>query len=314
MQNLDLSRENFDLERDIVYQERKQVVENNPAAAFSENLRRLMWGEHPYGRPVTGLPEEIRNLKLEDVRAFYHKYYAPNNAVLVLSGDIDPQTAKKLAGKYYGDIPRVNLGEPAAFPEIRAENAVKLEMSLPRINSVRLVNTWIAPAFNREKEEIYNLAVLSKYLGEGETSKLYKKLVKERRLALAVESSYDYGGRSYGTFSIWAIPQPGISAAALQEGVDQAVAEAVAEINAEAVENAKQKMRAGLVYLRDNPNDAAMVAGSMAAAGMSLEDIENYGDRISAVNPREVKQAARKLLRNSARVSGVLKPAEEKHD
>lgn len=115
MQNLDLSRENFDLERDIVYQERKQVVENNPAAAFSENLRRLMWGEHPYGRPVTGLPEEIRNLKLEDVRAFYHKYYAPNNAVLVLSGDIDPQTAKKLAGKYYGDIPRVNLGEPAAF-------------------------------------------------------------------------------------------------------------------------------------------------------------------------------------------------------
>ena len=312
MHNLDLSRENFELERDIVYQERKQVVENNPAAAFGENLRRLLWGEHPYGRPVTGMPEEIRNLKLEDVRAFYQSYYAPNNAILILAGDIEPETAKVLAEKYYGGISRGEVSKPTFFPEIRDKNAVRLEMNLPRINSVRLVNTWIAPAFNQEKEEIYNLAVLSKYLGEGETSKLYKKLVKEKNLALAVESAYDYGGRSYGTFSIWAIPQSGVSAVKLQKGLEQAVAEAVTEIDAETIENTKQKMRAGLVYLRDNPNEAAMVAGSMAAADMRLEDIEDYGDRISAVRAKDVKQAAQKLLRQSARVSGVLQPVEEK--
>ena len=314
MQNLDLSQENFELERDIVYQERKQVVENNPAAEFNENLRRLMWGEHPYARPITGMPEEIKNLKLEDVRDFYHQHYAPNNAILILAGDITPETAKILAEKYYGDLePNIQTLENK-WPEVKNEKTVYLEMSLPRINSVRIVNSWIVPSYAQEKSDIYALAVLSKYLGEGKTSKLYKALVKKHKTALAVESSYDYGGRSYGSFSIFAIPQAGVTPQKMQEELDAALRQAIDEIDTKEIEKVKLKMRSGLVLLRDNPNDAAVIVGSMAAAGMSLEEIENYEANIEAVSADDVKRMAKAWLRPETKVSGVLKPVEKKHD
>ncbi len=314
MLNLDLSQENFELERDIVYQERKQVVENNPAAAFNENLRRLIWGEHPYARPITGMPEEIKNLKLDDVRDFYHQYYAPNNAILVLAGDITPETAKILAEKYYGKLKAKPSPEEVDWPELKSGGATHLEMSLPRINSVRLINSWVVPAYVQEKNDIYALAVLSKYLGEGKTSKLYKRLVKNKKVALAVESSYDYGGRSYGSFSVYAIPQDGVSPQNLQKELSEELNRAINEIDDQAIEKTKLKMRSGLVLLRDNPNDAAMIVGSMAAVGMSLEEIENYEANIEAVNADMVRRMAKAWLRAENMVSGVLKPMEAKHD
>ena len=314
MLNLDLSQENFELERDIVYQERKQVVENNPAAAFNENLRRLIWGEHPYARPITGMPEEIKNLKLDDVRDFYHQYYAPNNAILVLAGDITPETAKILAEKYYGKLKAKPSPKEVDWPELKSGGATHLEMSLPRINSVRLINSWVVPAYVQEKNDIYALAVLSKYLGEGKTSKLYKRLVKNKKVALAVESSYDYGGRSYGSFSVYAIPQDGVSPQNLQKELSEELNRAINEIDDQAIEKTKLKMRSGLVFLRDNPNDAAMIVGSMAAVGMSLEEIENYEANIEAVNADMVKRMAKAWLRAENMVSGVLKPMEAKHD
>lgn len=314
MLNLDLSQENFELERDIVYQERKQVVENNPAAAFNENLRRLIWGEHPYARPITGMPEEIKNLKLDDVRDFYHQYYAPNNAILVLAGDITPETAKILAEKYYGKLKAKPSPKEVDWPELKSGGATHLEMNLPRINSVRLINSWVVPAYVQEKNDIYALAVLSKYLGEGKTSKLYKRLVKNKKVALAVESSYDYGGRSYGSFSVYAIPQDGVSPQNLQKELSEELNRAINEIDDQAIEKTKLKMRSGLVLLRDNPNDAAMIVGSMAAVGMSLEEIENYEANIEAVNADMVKRMAKAWLRAENMVSGVLKPMEAKHD
>lgn len=314
MLNLDLSQENFELERDIVYQERKQVVENNPAAAFNENLRRLIWGEHPYARPITGMPEEIKTLKLDDVRDFYHQYYAPNNAILVLAGDITPETAKILAEKYYGKLKAKPSPKEVDWQELKSGGATHLEMSLPRINSVRLINSWVVPAYVQEKNDIYALAVLSKYLGEGKTSKLYKRLVKNKKVALAVESSYDYGGRSYGSFSVYAIPQDEVSPQNLQKELSEELNRAINEIDDQAIEKTKLKMRSGLVLLRDNPNDAAMIVGSMAAVGMSLEEIENYEANIEAVNADMVKRMAKAWLRAENMVSGVLKPMEAKHD
>ena len=314
MRNLDLSQANFELERDIVYQERKQVVENNPAAEFNESLRRLMWGEHPYARPITGMPEEIKNLKLEDVRDFYNQYYTPNNAILVLAGDITPETAKILAEKYYGNLKSKSAPRDVKWPELKSDKATHLEMSLPRINSVRIINSWIVPAYTQEKNDIYALAVFSKYLGEGKTSKLYKSLVKDKKIALAAESSYDYGGRSYGSFSIFAIPQDGVSSQKLQKELDKVLNQAIDEINPQIIEKTKLKMRSGLVLLRDNPNDAAMIVGAMAAAGMSLEEIENYEANIEAVTADMVKRMAKAWLRPENKVSGVLKPVEKKHD
>ncbi|MBQ8436648.1 MAG: insulinase family protein [Alphaproteobacteria bacterium] len=308
MHNLNLSQENFELERDIVFQERKQMVDNSPNAPFAENLRSLIWGMHPYARPVTGQPSEIMGLKLEHLRDFYRRYYVPNNAILVLSGDIEPNMAKKLAEKYYGNLKKTEVGERVDFPDVDKNGETRLVMELPQINSTRLTNSWIVPSYQTKNDEIYNLMVLSKYLGEGETSKLYKKLVKSKKLALAVNSSYDFGGRSYGTFSIGILPKDGISADEMQQALDKAIDEAIAEIDIKEIENTKHKMRAGLVYLRDNPNEAASIAGALAASGMSLQEMENYEDNIAAVEPDSVKKTAEKYLRINKRIGGVLLP------
>lgn len=310
MRNLDISRESFEKERDIVFQERKQVVENNPASYFSETFRRYLWQEHPYSRPVTGMPEEIQNLTLDDVYDFYRRYYAPNNAILVLSGDIDVETAKELSVKYFAGLKPTKNITKTFFPVLDKFSKTYFEMKLPRINAVRMTQSCLAPSYNTDKSRIYALAVFSRYLGEGETSKLYKKLVVERKSALSVSASYDFASRSYGSFTVSALPKENIDADEFQKELKQAIAEAVAEITLDEIENTKQKMLAGQVYLLDNPNDAAYIAGSLAGIGMSLEDIENQADYIRSVNYKDVIAEAKDLFENSSCVLGVLKPAE----
>lgn len=308
MQNLKISPKDFELERNIVFQERKQVIENNPASPFAESFRRLLWQEHPYGRPVSGTSEEINNLTIEDVNNFYQRYYAPNNAILVLAGDIDVATAKRLAEKYYGGVKHRSIGKRITFPKMNNNLKASLRMELPQINAERITRTYIAPSYNTGKDAVYNLSVFSKYLGEGETSELYKALVLDRKLALSVSSDYDFTSRSYGQFNISALPAEDISAADLNQAIDEEIAKAVNKLNIDKISQTKNKMLSGLVYLQDNPFDAAAIVGGMAAVGMSVEDIENHADNIRKVTYQEVKDAAKKLFSSSAQVSGVLSP------
>lgn len=310
MQNLKITPEAFAKERDIVFQERKQVVDNNPLSYFGESIRKLLWQEHPYSLSVGGTPEDIMAISQKDVEQFYEQFYAPNNAILVLAGDIDTQTAKKLAEKYYGKVKPRQIGEKAKFPKLERKFHADLKMQLPAANSSRLVKSYLAPSFNTDADHIYALTVFSKYLGEGETSKLYKNLVLKQKAALAVSVSYDYADRSYGTFTIAAVPAEGIGQAEFEEILDKAVVDAVKEINAEEIDNTKQKMLAGLVYLRDNPNDAAYIAGMMAAVGFSAEEIDSNDERIRSVGYRDVQAAAADIL-NSTVVSGWLLPMKE---
>lgn len=308
MQNLNISQEDFALERDIVFQERMQMVENNPSSPYSESYRRLLWQDSPYGRPVSGTAPEIKSLKLEDVETFYNRFYAPNNAILVLSGDIKVPTAKALAEKYYGPVKPRSLGKKADFPKPNQEIRSELKMALPQIKAERLSRSYIAPSYNTGKDDIYNLAVLSKYLGEGETSELYKALVLQRKLALSVSTGYSPLARGYASFSVSALPAEGVSAQELNNALDEEITKALNKLNIDEVEKNKQKMLAGLVYLKDNPFDAAMIAGTMAAVGMSLNDIENHAENIRRVNYKDVKKAAEHLFNDSARLSGVLSP------
>lgn len=308
MKNLSFSNDDFETERKIVFQERKQRVDNNPKAYFGEALRRNLWQNHPYSRPVTGTDEEILSLTKQDVIDFYKKHYIPNNAVLILSGDIDVYTAKKLAEKYYGGIARGAKIERLETPVIESSMRQKIEMSRPLINGVTVVKTYAAPSFNYKPEYRYSLNVLASYMGDGETSKLYKKLVLRDKKALGVSVSYDGAAGSYGTFSISAIPQNGISSVELIEAIDEAWAESLSELNDREAARIKQKLLAGLVYLKDNPKDAAYITGSMAVVGIPLDEIEKQADNINAVTVSDMKKAAAELDHNSPQITGVLKP------
>lgn len=311
MQNLQITDKNFALERDIVYQERKQITDNNPAAPFVESYRKLIWQENPYARAVSGSSEEIRNLSKTDVENFYQKFYAPNNAILVLSGDIDLPMAKKLANKYYGKIKSRPLGKKAEFPVAEKNISARLEMALPQISSPRLVKTYRTASYNHHPEEIYNLAVFSKYLGEGETSELYKELVINRKLALSISSSYDYFNRGEGSFQISALPAQGVSAQQLEKAIDEVVQKALAEFDEEKLAKTKKKMLAGLVYLQDNPFEAATIVGMMTAIGMPVADIESHAEKIKQVQVKDVKLSAERMLKKSGETTGILTPKGE---
>jgi len=310
MRNLKISPDAFVKERDIVYQERKQIIDNNPLSYFGEALRKLLWQEHPYGLSVGGTPEDIMAITQKDAEEFYERFYAPNNAVLVLAGDIDVSTAKILAEKYYGGIKARQIGEKAVFPALERKFRAKLEMELPAAELPRLVEIYLAPSYQTDKKRIYALAVLSKYLGEGETSKLYQNLVLKKKKALTVSTSYDYVSRSLGTFNIAAVPAEGIDRAEFEKVLNEAVVQAIAEINNEEIEKVKQKMLAGLVYLRDNPEDAAYIVGMMAAVGFSSGEIDTLDEQIRKVSAAEVRQAAKDLL-TAVSVKGWLLPMKE---
>ena len=312
MQNLRIHDQDFDLERKIVYEERKQRIDNNPVARFAEIVGRVLWQDHPYGRPVSGTEREILTLEREDAEVFYRGHYAPDNAVLVLAGDITGQEAKVLAEKYYGPLEAAGKKTEDPFAVSPAGQEAMIEIAMPEIQGTRVMQLFAAPSYNKQREDVYALSVWAGYLGEGETSALYKKLVLRDKKALGVSADYDPAARDYGRFAVSAVPAPGVGAKELLKAMNKAWEEAVAEFDDAAAQRVKKKMLAGLVYLQDNPEEAAYVAGSLASAGLPLAEIELQDERIRAVSGEQVLAAARRLREKAPSVVGILKPEERK--
>lgn len=313
MSGLEISGADFAAERDIVFQERKERVDNNPAGRFREAVSRALWQEHPYGRPVSGTDAEIMNLQKSDIEEYYRRYYAPNNAVLVLAGDIDVPMAKKLVQKYYGKLKATQTMPEDNFAKLKSDFKAMVDMSEPEIQGYRVLRLYAAPSYAVDAEDVYNLQALAEYMGGGETAKLYKKLVLQKKKALAVSADYNPVSRSYGQFSVSAVPASGVSPEELLAEIDAGWKEALAELNIDELEQVKQKMLSGLVYLRDNPEDAAYIAGSMAVIGADLSEIEDIEQKIKSVQYVDVRKAAEKMTVHAPQVTGILRPKGE-HD
>lgn len=309
MQNLHFSPEAFAAERDIVLQERKQVIENKPTSVLVENMLRVLWQTHPYGRPITGTEDEIRNLTAADVTELYKQYYSPENAVLVVSGDVNPKQVYNLALKYYGAVANKAKTPAHTYPELNLSARSNLTMQLPRSQTERLSLFYTAPSYNRpDGQNIYALDVLAQYLGGGETSYLYKKLVLQQKIAVAVGVDYTYAARSYGSLILQAVPAADKDAKSLQTALTEALQEAIRRFDEAELTKIKQKMLAGLVYVRDNPDDAAQIVGTLATIGMSAAEIADYADNIAAVTLQDVQRAAKNLLTEQASAIGMALP------
>lgn len=173
MENLDFGKKAFDKERDVVFQERMQVVENNPSSYFGESLRRVLWQQHPYSRPISGSPEEIKSVSRADVMDFIAAIMRRTMRYWFFPAILSRKRPSCWRKVFWQIKPRP-VGAKADFPKLDRHFAGRLEMKLPQIKTVRLTKSYIAPSFNTNREAVYPLLVLSAYLGEGETSKLYK--------------------------------------------------------------------------------------------------------------------------------------------
>ena len=309
MKNLAFTGDDFSAERSIVFQERKQRVDNNPTALFSEKVKKVLWQNHPYGNPVTGRDEEILDLTEKDVFDFYHRYYAPNNAVLVLSGDIDLQTAKNLANKYYGSLKPVKI-EQKEFIYLPQVYKARLEMSLPEVKIAKVVRIYVVPSFIQNPKRAYALDVLSEYLTGDRSAPMYQKLVVKEKKALGVDASYDGISRSFGTFVLSAVPVQDANQS-FEKSLSDAFNQAIKEITPEKVEKVKRKMLADLVYLQDSPSSAAEMVALFIASGGKLEDLNGYAENLKRVTVEDVKEAVRLLSDKTPQVIGILYPQEK---
>jgi len=314
MRNLRLTVDDIGTERDVIIEERNQRVENDPGALFSEQSRAALFLNHPYGIPVIGWKHEAEALELEDANAFYRKYYAPNNAILIIAGDVQPDEVRELAETYYGPLaPTPGLGprlRPAEPPHL-AERRVMYED--PRVSEPYVVRTYLAPERNPgAQQDAAALTLLADVLGgNGATSVLGRKLQFEEQKAIYTSAFYQGLSLDDGSFGMYIVPMPGMSLTEAEAALDQAVAEFLEEgIDPEQFARIKMHLRASQVYAEDSVQQLARRYGAGLTSGLTLEDIDAWPAILQATTEEQVMEAARRIFDRRKSVTGWLqKPA-----
>lgn len=310
MANLRLSERDVALEREVVLEERRSRTDNEPAGQFGEMMRAAQYLNHPYRIPVIGWEHEIRALSTQDAIAFYRRYYAPNNAILLVAGDTTLEEVVRLAERYYGPIPRAEVPERVRPQEPPQRAPRRVVFSDPRVGQASLQRTYLAPSRSAgNTEQAVPLSIFAEVLGGSTVSRLYQELVVRQKIAVGAGAWYDAINLDPGTFGLHGTPAPGRSLEELEAAIDALLAKVLAEGVSEAeVERAKNGMLASVVYARDSVFRAPRVLGEALTAGMTVEDVEAWPDLVAAVTVEQVTAAARAVLEPRRSVTGYLMP------
>lgn len=311
MRNLVLTDEVVAPERDVVLEERRMRTDSDPSELLGEALQAALFTQHPYGRPIIGWSHEIEGLGRADALAYYDRFYTPENTILVVAGDVEAAGVIQLAEKYYGPL-EARGRRPVRFrprePQPRAHRLVTLtdeKVEQPTQQSIFLVPSYKTAA----PGEAEALEVLAHLLGGGHTSLLFKKLVIEEKLAVTAGAHYQGTSVDDTRFYVFAVPAPGVSLERLATGIDAVIASAAANIPETDLRRAKNRLVAEAIYAQDNQATLARWYGSSLAAGLMLEDVAQWPERIEAVSPADVQNAVRWLDKKRS-VTGFLLPAE----
>ncbi len=309
MTGLVLSEDVVMSERDVVLEEFNMRVANSPDARIGEQVAAALYLNHPYGRPVIGWHQEIEKLNREDALAFYRHFYTPNNAVVVIAGDVTADEVKPLAEKTYGAVkPRSELG-PRMRPQEPTPVAVRqLTMADPRVAQPSLQRNYLVPSSTTAMAgELEALDVLAQILGAGETSRIFRALVVEQNLATNAGGWYQSTALDETRFGVFATPRQGISFEVVESALDDVIAKVVAEgVTEEELHRAKTRLVADVVYAQDNQATMARWFGAALTSGGTMEKVEAWPDGIRAVTAEAVRDAARKWLDKRRSVTGYL--------
>jgi zinc protease len=297
-------------EREVIIEERRQRVDNSPAALLNEQLNAALFLNHHYRIPTIGWEDEMHGLTAADARAFYRRWYAPNNAVLVISGDATPERVKALAEKYFAPIPAHAMPPRERVNEPPKVAATRLTMRSARANQISWTRLYLAPSYRAgEKQYAYALQVLAEVLGGSAASPLYKGLVVDHPLALSADAFYDPKAYDLGTFGFAVRLKNDVAVADFETALDAIVKTALeGGITTEEVERAKARMRSEAVYAPDSLFEPAEIVGSALATGRSLDDVQSWPERIGAVTLEQVIAAAHLVIHDDVAVTGILMP------
>lgn len=297
-------------ERDVIVEERHMRIDNSPAALLNEQLNAALYLNHPYHNPVIGWEHEMRGLTTEDALNFYHTWYAPNNAVLVIGGDVTVDQVRALAEKYYGPIPAWPVPVRHRVEEPPKVASTRLVLKSSRVGEPSWSRIFLAPSYTAgEKQYAYALQVLAEALGGGSTSRLYRTLVLDKGVALNAGAFYNPGAMDLTNFGFYATPRKGVAIGDLEAAFEAEIKKVLTEgLSAQEVERAKEHMQREAVYARDSLDEPARLIGAALATGRSLDDVETWPQHIGEVTVDQVNAAARLVIRENVAVTGVLLP------
>lgn len=315
MRNLRLLSEDVDTEREVILQERAQRTDSEPGALLNEQMRATLFRNGHYGIPVIGWRHEMAALTREDALVWYRRYYAPNNAYLIIAGDVTLDEVKALAEKYYGLItpsediaPRLRPQEPPSVAERR------VLLTDPRVADPYFYRLYLAPERDPgDQKTAAALSILAEMLGgDGQTSVLARALQFDSQIAVYSAAFYDGTSLDDSTFGLYVVPAPGVTLQQAEAAADAVLADFLVKgPDAADFERIKTQMRAGEIYARDDVEGLARMYGEELSIGLSIADIEGYDDILAAVTLDDVKTAAAAVLDRKSSVTGWLTPPEE---
>ncbi len=315
MRNLRLTEEDVITEREVILQERSQVTDSSPGALLNEQMRAAMFLNHPYGIPIIGWRHEMEALSRQDAYDMYAKFYAPNNATLVIAGDVDPANVRMLAEKHYGPVapsdgigPRVRAMEPPALAERR------VILKDPRVSEPYLIRSYLAPIRKPgDQSEAAALTVLAELLGgSGTTSELARALQFDTQKAVYSSAFYDGTAVDYATFGLVVMPAPSVSLQEAEDAMDKVLTDFIAKgPDPEAFARIKTQVRASQIYARDDIGGLAREYGAALTVGLKVDDVKTWPDALQAVTAKDVVAAAKQVFDRKDSVTGWLMRDEE---
>ncbi len=308
MVNLDLSEQNVTTEREVVLEERHLRVDSQPDSLAQEQMEAALHLSHPYGRPVIGWEAEISTMNRAQAMDFYQHHYAPNNAMLMVVGDVMPEDVRKLAEEKFGPVaprtlvPRTDEPPPPRLGETR------LNFTLPGTKLPQLMRMYRVPGYVKSpKGTAESMEVLTAILGGGATSRLYRTLVIEKKLAIETGAFYDGKTRGPAELMVFAVPRDGVSFDALEAAMDAVIAGfASAPPEAGELTRVKTRLVAEHIYQHDNQFVMASDYGTALSIGLTIADVEDWPNRIKAVQPADVRKSAASYLLKDQSVTARL--------
>ncbi len=310
MRNLTLPPEEFKKEVAVVMEERRMRTEDKPTALTYEQFNAAAFVSSPYHNPVIGWMADLKSLTVDDLRDWYARWYAPDNATLVVVGDVDPQAVLELARRYYGPLQPSKVAPPKPRTEIEQKGPRRITVRAPA-KLPYLIMGWQAPVLNtvEDEREAYALEVLAGVLAGGDSARLPKELVRGSQIAADADAGYDLYARQQSLFLLDGTPAEGHSVAELRKALLAQVERLKREpVSVAELERIKAQVVAGKIYEQDSVFYQAMQLGMLETVGLGWRKLDEYPERIRAVTPQQVQAVARKYLIDDHLTEAVLEP------
>jgi zinc protease len=313
MRNLILTKEEFAKEIKVVMEERRLRTDDQPHALVYEKMMSVAYQSHPYRRPIIGWMNDLENMTVDDAQEWYDRWYAPNNAVLVVVGDVDPKEVFSLAQKYYGEIksrPIASLALRKPQTEVTQAGIKRLQVKAPA-QMPYLVMGYHAPVLHDANAdwEPYALEMLVGVLDGNESARLNKELVRDQQIASSINAEYDATGRGPGMFFLSGTPSEGRSVveleAALRNEIERLISAGVTE---KELRRVRAQVVSGHVFQLDSMFYQAMQIGQLESVGLSYRDLDTIIKKLQTVTAKQIREVAIKYLIDDSLTVAILDP------